>query len=46
MNGIVVLVGGFLLLLISKMIWSRNWLGVVLCILVSYFLFGTSIHIK
>lgn len=46
MNGIVVLVGGFLLLLISKMIWSRNWWGVVLCILVSYFLFGTSIHIK
>lgn len=46
MNGIVVLVGGFLLLLMIKMIWSRNWWGVLLCILVSYFLFGTSIHIK
>ncbi len=46
MNGIVVLVGGFLLLLMIKMIWSRNWWGALLCILISYFIFGTSIHIK
>lgn len=46
MNGIVLLVGGFLLLLMTKMIWSRNWWGALLCILVSYFLFGTSIRIK
>ena len=44
MNGIVLLVGGLLLVAVIKLLVDRNWLGLLLCVVALFLVFGTGHH--
>lgn len=46
MNGIVLLVGGLLLVAVIKLIVDRNWLGLLLCAIALFLVFGTGRHTR
>ena len=46
MNGVVLLIGGLLLLTVIKLIMDRNWIGLLLCAVVLFLVFGTGHHTK
>ena len=41
MNGVVLLVGGLLLAAVIKLIIDRNWMGLLLCVVALFLVFGT-----
>ena len=46
MNGIVLLVGGLLLVAVIKLIVDRNWLGLLLCAIALFLVFGAGRHTR
>lgn len=46
MNGVVLLIGGLLLLTVIKLIMERNWIGLLLCAVALFLVFGTGHHAK
>ena len=46
MNGVVLLVGGLLLAAVIKLIVDRNWMGLLLCVVALFLVFGTGHHTK
>ena len=46
MNGVVLLIGGLLLLTVIKLIIDRNWIGLLLCAVALFLVFGTGHHTK
>ena len=46
MNGVVLLVGGLLLAAVIKLIVDRNWMGLLLCVVALFLVFGTGQHTK
>lgn len=46
MNGIVLLVGGLLLVAVIKLIVDRNWMGLLLCVVALFLVFGAGHHTK
>ena len=46
MNGVVLLVGGLLLAAVIKLIIDRNWMGLLLCVVALFLVFGTGHHTK
>ena len=45
MNGVVLLVGG-LLVAVIKLIMDRKWIGLLLCVVALFLVFGTGHHTK
>ena len=46
MNGVVLLVGGLLLLAVIKLLVDQNWLGLLLCAVALFLVFGAGHHTK
>ena len=46
MNGVVLLVGGLLLVAVIKLIMDRNWIGLLLCVVALFLVFGAGHHTK
>lgn len=46
MNGVVLLVGGLLLVAVIKLIMDRNWIGLLLCVVALFLVFGSGHHTK
>ena len=46
MNGVVLLVGGLLLAAVIKLIVDRNGMGLLLCVVALFLVFGTGHHTK
>lgn len=46
MNGVVLLIGGLLFLTVIKLIIDRNWIGLLLCSVALFLVFGTGHHTK
>ena len=46
MNGVVLLVGGLLFVAVIKLIMDRNWIGLLLCAVALFLVFGTGHHTK
>ena len=46
MNGVVLLVGGLLLVAVIKLIMDRNWIGLLLCVVALFLVFGAGHHAR
>ena len=46
MNGVVLLVGGLLFVAVIKLIMDRNWIGLLLCVVALFLVFGAGHHTK
>lgn len=46
MNGVVLLVCVLLLLAVIKLIVDRNWIGLLLCVVALFIVFGAGPHTK
>ena len=46
MNGVVLLVGGLLLVAVIKLIMDRYWIGLLLCAVALFLVFGAGHHTK
>lgn len=46
MNGVVLLMGGLLLVAVIKLIMDRNWIGLILCAVTLFLVFGSGHHTK
>ena len=46
MNGVVLLERGLLLAAVIKLIVDRNWMGLLLCVVALFLVFGTGHHTK
>ena len=44
--GLVLLVGGLLFVAVIKLIMDRNWIGLLLCVVALFLVFGAGHHTK